>query len=671
MSAMLWLFACHHPDDAPRREDTSVEGPDRVDTGGETAVPPTTREVRVRATLDGVPEAGIVVLQGGRSERWTTDATGELTLTLDLTVEGDVAVVGAHPEARSYAELVYDSTEEVWLDLRRYDPVDNPDYPFADPGEGDPLDADSTQCLHCHATIHADWWDSAHRSAAKNPVVHDVYQGLASAGDASACAEAGGAWTEVREPGTGEVVEGCVVDRGVDATGTTGACADCHAPGIDGELGGRDLLEATGIAYDYGVHCDVCHRVESVDLDAPPGVAGRLVLHRPSEPSTSPAFGAWMPLTFGPWDDVPNPRMGGVQREVYHASTFCAGCHEQSQPAWLGAVDLARWPDGTLPIHTTYSEWEASALNPAAPCQSCHMPPDPETASGADLYAAGHGEDGAIGISTGWERPPGSVRVHGFYGPRQPDAGLLGLAATVDVEARVEDGEVVAAVTVENVGPGHAIPTGEPLRALLLTVEARCDGLALAPTGGDVLPDWAGAVATRAAGEDWSLWPEAQPGDEIRVVRRTGEWVDYVGFGPFGDGTFDAEAKGLPVEAAVGRATVLAVEDGVVTLDAPLPDGDVAYLGRGQAWAGAPGFAFARVLVDAEGTPMVPHFQAVDVRSDNRLLPGAAWTSTHRFAADCAEPEVSATLWHRNYPWALARARGWTVTDQLMAEVTR
>lgn len=665
---MFLLLACHGPAPTdPPGADSAAEESGPV----EDSAPPTTREVRVRATLDGVPEAGIVVMQGGLPDRWTTEATGELTVTVDLTLDADHALVGAHPEARSYAELVYDSTEEVWLDLTRFDPADNPAYPFADPGEGEPLDATSAQCLHCHFTLHEDWFASPHRTSASNPALHDLYQGLASAWDEADCAARGGSWQPVVEPGTGADAQRCVVAEGVRETGTNGGCADCHAPGIDGELGGRDLLDATGLAYDYGVHCDVCHRVESVDLGAAPGVAGRLRLVRPSEPATTPAFGEWQPLTFGPWDDVPNPRMGGVAREVYHESTYCAGCHESTQPAWMGAIDLARWPTGELPVHSTWSEWEASALNPAAPCQSCHMPPDPETASGADLYAAGHGEDGIVGIATGWERPPGSVRVHAWYGPRQPEAGMLGLAATLDVRSTLTGGELEAVVTVENVGPGHALPTGEPLRAVLLVVEARCGDTPLPATGGDVLPDWAGAVASQDATGDWTRWPLAEPGDTLRVVRRPGGWVDYEGFGPFGDGRFDAEAKGLPVEEAAGAATVLAVEGGVVTLDAPLPDGDVAYLTRGQAWAGRPGVAFARVLADAEGTPMVPHFAAVDVRSDHRLLPGAGWTSTHHFAAGCATPEVTATLWHRNYPWALAEARGWEVTDQGMAEVTR
>jgi hypothetical protein len=63
---------------------------------------------------------------------------------------------------------------------------------------------------------------------------------------------------------------------------------------------------------------------------------------------------------------------------------------------------------------------------------------------------------------------------------------------------------------------------------------------------------------------------------------------------------------------------------------------------------------------------MVPHFAAVDVASDNRLAPDGEWTSEHRFATPCAEPEVSAVLTWRRYPLPLARERGWELTEGLM-----
>jgi len=307
------------------------------------------------------------------------------------------------------------------------------------------------------------------------------------------------------------------------------------------------------------------------------------------------------------------------------------------------------------------------------------MPSDPTVTNAADEQMFGTGSP--PGVVTGWIRPPGSVRKHAWYGPRQPDSGMLQLAAALFIDKEVSGGELVARVTTRNVGPGHAIPTGEPMRSLLLWVEARCGDDPLLPTGGDVVPDYGGALASKDATEDWAQWPDAEPGQVIRVVTRTDEWLDYVGYGPFGDGTFDAAGKGVRVEQYVGESVIVGVDGGVVTLDAPLPAGDRAYLVEdagspedglpAEARAGAPGFGFARVVVGADGARMVPHYAAVDVVSDNRLLPTAAWTTTHRFAATCAAPTVTATLVHRAFPLPLARERGWDLIESVMVRTER
>ena len=73
------------------------------------------------------------------------------------------------------------------------------------------------------------------------------------------------------------------------------------------------------------------------------------------------------------------------------------------------------------------------------------------------------------------------------------------------------------------------------------------------------------------------------------------------------------------------------------------------------------------MLVGADGQPMVPHFAAVDVASDNRLMPTASWTSTHRFSTACDDPTVEARLLHRPAPLALAQERQWDLRDAVMA----
>ncbi|MFO0745665.1 MAG: hypothetical protein U1F43_08325 [Myxococcota bacterium] len=676
--------------------------------------------------LDGQPVAGARVVQGGTSGMGgavgITDGDGRTSMPIDHSVEGELVFMASVPSARIEGVAWTPGATELAIDLTAIGP-DNPAYAFQDPG--DPGRRDTTsQCGHCHVTMNDAWYASPHRTAASNPVVQDLYRGTADGLRTQvACGAAGGHWvpgsTIKGEPSPSrcELGAGVIPSLNADPSHATifGGCADCHAPGIDQgaapALGGRDLRDASGTALDYGVHCDVCHRVEAIDLSpgTPAGIAGRLRLHRPSEPSPSLALGRWKPLTFGPDRDVPNPRMGLVARDHFHEATLCAGCHELMQAVLApgATIDRTRWPDGTLPVQTTFSEWRASPLGPrdadgepvsevgsdpaaagGAPCQGCHMPPAPSVWNAADLQLF---MDNGPGVAAGWMRPPGAVRAHSFLGPRQRESRMLELAARLTIDKELSDREVVARVTVQNVGPGHALPTGDPLRTVMVLVEARCDDTPSATTldaiGGDVLPDYAGAIATRAAGDAWTRWPEAHVGDVVRVVARPGSFYDYNGFGPFakaGAGAFDAAAKGLPVESAVGTSTVIALaDDGTATFDRPLPDGDVAYLAHpsglpadrspAAAMAGAPGFAFARVMVGADGRRMVPHFLAVDVASDNRLLPRDAWTSTHRFARPpgCTAPRVRAVLVHRAWPFALAAERGWPLVDSLMAEATR
>ncbi len=658
----------------------SGEGDGDDHSGDHTAVDTTAvtdpYPVEVRVTVDGVAVEGVTVMQGGAHALWTTDADGMATVTMDPSVPGDQYVVASHPECRIGGEEVFDPPDDVVeIALTRFSTVDNEAYQYRDPGPESHEGTTTEQCSHCHITIHHEWFESPHRAAASNPAVHDVYQGISVSVARDDC---DGTWGMAVEPGTGADLPACRVAEPVSSTGTNGACADCHAPGIDGVRGGRDLLDAEGIAFDAGVHCDVCHHVESVSVGAAAGVAGWLNILRPSDASANPVFGEWAPLTFGPYLDVLNPNMGSVWREGFHEAEFCGGCHQLEQGELAGAIDRARWPGGTLPVHTTYGEWVASPMNPSAPCQSCHMPPKPEVGNSSDLY---NEVDIEPGVAGGWERPPGEVRAHTWWGPRQPEGGMLALAGTVSVASAVEGEALRVGVTVTNSGPGHALPTGEPLRNLVLAVSATCDGEPLTFTGGDVVPLFGGAVATQRTPSTFSHWTAAEPGMVIRFLVQDG-WYDYEGYGPFGDGSFDDAAKGLPRWRRLAEAEVLAVaSDGAVTLDTDVPDGaEVAVLGVDRwpvdgevsaALAGAPGFAFARVLVDASGNEMVPHHLAVDVQSDNRLLPSQSWSSEHVFATTCADPEVSAVLVHRPYPYTVARTYGWTLQDAVIDEARR
>ena len=659
---------------------------------------PATLDLPVSVTLDGEPTAGIEVTQPGVGEIFLTDDAGEVVLPLDTTIIGALAVAASHPDARIQGEELRPNAvpDVLVIELTRFDRSDNLDYSFQDSGTPERYGMTS-YCAHCHVSFVGDWWDSPHRSATSNVVVQDLYAGVATAwSDAADCADAGGTLRTGIEPGTRAEVERCYLgvgtlpdlneDCGVDSSCDgvaehTGACADCHAPAIDGVLGGRDLLEADELAHETGIGCDLCHKVERVDLDSTaPGVAGRLQILRPTEDSPSPGLGEYAPLTFGPFRDVLNPRMGSVYRDHYTNGQICAGCHEYEQEALVpgAALDTTRWPDGRLPVHSTWSEWEAGPYADQVACTACHMPAMAETGNGADLgnyIDASHPD-----TATGWFRPAGDVRRHAWYGPRSEVHRMIDLAGAVSLDVTVGDDGVHVALTTKNVGPAHALPTGEPLRHMLALVEATCGDEALAPTGGDVVPDFGGLRAEKFAGEDWTVWPEAEVGDRVRVLRRAGDWHDYTGTGPFGDGRFDAEAKGMPADAWAGEVEIVEVDEGQVSFDAELPEGEVAWLvadagglpDEGDApvdLAGRPGFGFARVMVGPNGSRMVPHFLAVDVASDNRLLPQSSWTSHHAFApCEDGAVEVQARLVYRRLPPDLAAERGWELADNVMNE---
>jgi hypothetical protein len=127
--------------------------------------------------------------------------------------------------------------------------------------------------------------------------------------------------------------------------------------------------------------------------------------------------------------------------------------------------------------------------------------------------------------------------------------------------------------------------------------------------------------------------------------------------------------------------TVTANDGGTVTLDGELPLGDHAFLTRGSSapssgdpiahLAGAPGFGFARVMVGEDGARMVPHFAAVDIASDNRLMPQTSFTSTHLFESPCESPVVEANLLYRSYPEWLAKQRGWDMSERVIAKAEK
>ncbi len=673
--------------------------------------------VRGIVTDGAGPLEGASVLQGGGEILQVTGPDGTFEIELTTLLPGTPTVVAGKIGYRADGAEMYSLPfEPIELVLQAVEPPDNDGYVFHEPGNGDPEHDNSTAyCGHCHTTFVATFQGTRHQNATKDPWVQDLYAGVASGrDDASACDGIDGVVRTGTMPGTdGEAANRCYVGDGVlpdlngcgapgddacddpqgapaDRPRDFGQCADCHAAAMDGPAGGRDLLEATGLAFEQGNHCDACHHVRDIDLDAPPGTAGRLVMQRPRERVSDAPGAAIAQAMFGPLLDVPNGFMGGSLQPKFAEAMFCAGCHEQQQSALLpgASIDRDKWPAG-VPTHSTFTEWEASEYAAAgAPCQACHMPSLPDMFNSVDVARP---ED--AGSAAGFGRPPERNRSHAFVGALEGSPRMLdsALSSILTVEQGSGAGEVAVTVVIDNFGAGHAVPTGEPMRSLLLVIEVDACGERAAAVGGNAIADTGGTLARGVVGEDVQpdgSWPaaasRAETGQRLRITRPTGEYLDYPGVGRFADAVLSPEEKGVPVMTPIADVEVVGVVGDAIVTDpsVTLLDGDVVWLGEPpdlreggvpRALAGLPGQDFARITRDPDGRRHVPHYRAVDLASDNRIPPSGDVTSSHVFVLPdgCLEAAVTATLLYRRAPIELARERGWETEEHVVTSSTQ
>ena len=303
-------------------------------------------------------------------------------------------------------------------------------------------------------------------------------------------------------------------------------------------------------------------------------------------------------------------------------------------------------------------------------------------------------------IVLGFARPPEQIRKHIFRSPLEGSPRLIDGALELVLAISLGNtaggaAAVLAKVTVQNTLAGHAIPTGEPMRALLLVVRAEGCGESWSAVEGATIHDGGGSAARGEIGNDvvangatlaWAGGAAvAKAGHRVRVVRPTGTFDDYAGVGFFADVSLTPEEKGLELFAPVGEANVLSAAAGNVGLDAAIAvqAGDVVYLGDalpivlddGAApigLAGAAGYTFAKTLVDPAGVRHVPHYRAIDIASDNRIPPQGSAKTEHTFAipVGCASGKVTATLVYRQMPVDMARLRGWPAKDWVVGKAS-
>ena len=369
----------------------------------------------------------------GATVRWQTH--GEAVVT-GRRGEFELPIVTGRRRLAVSAEGHYITTrdvragDDVRITLEPLPSHDAASYTWADP---QPCAASPQNCGNCHERIHAEWLRSAHARSATNPRLRDLIEGQDTHGAAEP------EWHMRRDHPHGVAV-----------------CNACHAPTLEpADRHWESLTRAAGAAAK-GVHCDFCHKVQSIDTSNVGATHGRYAMRllRPGDGTQ---------VVFGPLEDT--ERADTAAAAVYRHSEYCASCHE-------GTIFGVR-------AYTTYSEWLGSPAGRAGrQCQDCHM-------------AAAAGVTNMAPLRGGLERNPATLSDHSLRSatnPRYEDVIRL------TVEAQATTAGVRATLTIDASQVGHAVPTGFIDRHLVLLVDAFDNAGTVVPVlEGTRLPEYAGA----------------------------------------------------------------------------------------------------------------------------------------------------------------------------------
>jgi nitrate/TMAO reductase-like tetraheme cytochrome c subunit len=198
-------------------------------------------------------------------------------------------------------------------------------------------------------------------------------------------------------------------------------CLKCHAP-VAVEIG--DLALRRKVSWE-GVTCDYCHSVRDVSLAGP-------------NPKAVVDFSL---VKSGPLKDADSMAHGTAYSAVHTSALVCAPCHE-----YRNAIGF--------PVLTTYSEWKNSRYGKEGKvCQSCHM-----------YRTAGDVVDPRV------KRSKAAINLHQMPGSHSIDQ--LTKTITANLSAGWQGDNLRVLVDVTNRAAGHYVPTGSPLRQLILEVRA-------------------------------------------------------------------------------------------------------------------------------------------------------------------------------------------------------
>mgnify|MGYP000269699403 CR=1 FL=1 len=252
-------------------------------------------------------------------------------------------------------------------------------------------------------------------------------------------------------------------------------CQQCHNP---------QVTLTSQPTKPQPIGCDYCHKIKSVDNGQAEIFGHARINHH------IPKDGA---LAFAQLDDP-------VGRNDYYAplygkSEYCGGCHEAS--FWR------------TPIYSTFSEWQHSPQGKEqVQCQDCHM--QTQATLSADPK---HG---------GKQRDPQTLSSHDFSISKNRISKAIDFA----VSQKILNQQLTLTITLNNLGAGHDIPTGNPMRHLLLRVMVLDEhGNKIKKRLGSQLPRWSQYAGETGAVMAKVLSPKQSYGNQQNQVYPAPFWL--------------------------------------------------------------------------------------------------------------------------------------------------
>jgi hypothetical protein len=385
----------------------------------------------------GVPVSQATVRLQGHGPSATTGTGGRFSLKTGKPATAKY-ITAARPGYFNGAAAVTRRQNGYTIRLKPVPPGDHPGYRWLPSligagalPSGHPGEAQP--CQECHPAVAAQWQQDAHSRAAVNPLFLGFFYGTGPGG----------------RPAAGPGYK-------LDFPNSNGNCTACHIPAAFLETAIATDPSRIGPEAREGIGCDFCHKIRAAAVDETGGRPGVL-----SYTFTRPENGRQ--VFYGPLDDVfPGD---DSYHPLYRESQYCAPCHHGH--FW------------NVLAYSEFQEWQESSYARAGiHCQHCHMKPD-----GAMTRLA---EKSKGGIT----RRPETLSSHVNFGIK--DVPFMREAIDLAARAELKDGRLSVFTQVTNTNAGHHYPTGNPMRHLILVVEATNGHGRLELLEGGRLPEWAG-----------------------------------------------------------------------------------------------------------------------------------------------------------------------------------